>query len=152
MKKLLILLLFLLLCSCAEESLSDRVTAVLAETELPAGSILFYGRRTDGTLTRETLCEYLGLDGYPDFAEKIEEMVLYSSLGGEFAELCVLRLYDRADRADAKTFLTRRVNDITRTLTVMGKPIPAAVIRTRGNTVALAILPDNTVVEEVMRQ
>ncbi len=134
-----------------QESLCDRVTAVLAEETLPAGSIAFYGKRTDGTLSREMLSDYLGLDGYPDFAEKIEEMALYSSLGADFAELCVLRVYDRADLADAKTFLLRRVTDVQRTLTVMGKPVPAAVIRTRGNAVVLSMLPDNSLVEKILK-
>lgn len=150
MKKLSILLLLLLLLSCARESLCDRVTVALAAEDLPAGRLLCYGRRTDGTLSRETLSDYLGLDGYPDFAEKIEEMVLYSSLGGEFAELCAMRLYDRSDLADAKALLTRRVTDVRRTLCTMGKPVPTAVIRTRGNDVILAMLPENTVAEKLL--
>lgn len=152
MKKLLILLLLCTLCGCAAHapSLADTVTATLADKSLPAGRLLCYGRGTDGTLTREIIFDYLGLAGYPDFTEKIEEMAVFSTLAGEFGEVCVLRLYDHDDLADAKALLSRRITAAARALAVFGKSPPPSALCSRGNTVALVMLPDPDSLAELL--
>ncbi len=152
MKKIILLLICVLfLTSCGETSISDRVTDALAtESTLPAGRLMFYGKFIENSMSRETLSDYLGLEGYPDFAEKIEEMAVYSSLIGDYAEVCVLRVYDHDAVADAKKLLTRRITDAKRALTVMQKNgyADTAFVYAEGNTVALFMLPDNETVKK----
>lgn len=151
MKKLSLLLLLFLFVSCTKASLTDTVTAALAAEEtLPAGSLLFYGKHIENSMSRETLSDYLGLENYPDFAEQIEEMALYASLVGDYAELCVLRVYDRASLPDAVLFLERRIAETKRALSTMQKSgyADTAFVYTKGNTAVLFMLPDNEKVKE----
>jgi len=145
MKKLLPFLLCVLLCACTRTSLTDTVTAAIAADEsLPAGNIFIYGRQ-DSTVDDGFMTDYLGCAGYPEFLGKIEELALYVSLNGDYCELCVLRMYDAADTADAVLFLERRITEAKRALTVMGKTgyADTAFVQKRGNLVALFMLPDN---------
>lgn len=153
MKKVFILFICLLLVSCAEKSLSDIVTqAVAAEETLPAGSILCYGRMHENSISFDTLSDYLGLAGYPEFAEKIEELVVYSALTGDYCELAVMRLYSASDNADASLFLERRITEAKRALSAMGKTGHAgtAYVEAHGNTVALFMLPDNEAIKKLV--
>ena len=147
MKRVLLLFLCLLFVSCSSVSLEEKVTGIVAaDVTLGAGSILCYGRMYENAMPYETLCDYLGLEGYPAFAGKIEEMAVYASLNGAYCELAVLRLYDAADAADAKLFLERRIADTKRALRVMGKKgyADTAFVEARGNTVALFMMPENS--------
>ena len=133
------------LFSCAKaDSLYDVLVSVTAaEKSLPAGKILCYGRLYENTVSDDTLSEYLGLDGYPSFKDKIEDFALYSSLSDEFLELCALKVYLKDDVKDAKLFFERRIKDISRTLNFVGKEMPEAYIKSYGNTVVLYIMKEN---------
>ncbi len=141
------------LFSCAKtDSLYDVLLSTTAVDEsLPAGKILCYGRLYENSVSDDTLSEYLGLEGYPTFKEKIEDFALYSSLTDEFMELCALRLYFKDDIADAKLLFERRIKDITRTLNFTGKTVPDAYIKAYGNTVVLYIMKDNDKYEKLIR-
>ncbi len=142
------------LFSCAKaDSLYDVLVSVTAaDKSLPAGKILCYGRLYENTVSYDTLSEYLGLEGYPLFKEKIEDFALYSSLSDEFLELCALKVYFRDDIADAKLFFERRIKDIKRTLNFSGKEVPESYIKSYGNTVVLYIMKENDKYEKQIRK
>ena len=141
------------LFSCAGKArLYDVVLAATAADEtLPAGSILCYGRGYDAAATAEFLDDYLGLAGYPAFRDRIEDFALYSSLSGDFCELCVMRLYRASDTQDGALFLERRAAAAKRALNTAGLHgyADSAVVVTRGNVVILCMMPDN---DEMLRR
>ena len=143
---LLALSLFCLFSCTRQTRLYDVVTAaVAADASLPAGSILCYGRGYDAPADADFLDDYLGLAGYPAFADKIEDFALYSSLSGDFCELCVMRLYRAADTQDGVLFFRRRAAAARRALNTAGLSGYAAdaAVLTRGNVVILSMMPDN---------
>lgn len=135
------------LFSCARATrLYDVVLAATAEDEtLPAGSILCYGRGYDTSVDTGFLADYLGLAGYPAFADRIEDFALYSSLTGDFCELCVMRLYRAADAQDGALFLSRRITAAKRALNIadLSGYAENATVVTRGNVVILSMMPNN---------
>ena len=105
-----ILILLFLLCGCARTPLETVLSEALSlEESLPAGQMQVYGRMYKKSMSRDFLTDYFGCAGFPEFPDKIEEMALYTSLTGDYAEVCVLRVYDAADRYDAALFLERRI-------------------------------------------
>ena len=143
--------LLVLLCGCARTPLETVLSEALAtEESLPAGKTQVYGRMYKKSMSRDFLTDYFGCEGYPEFPDKIEEMALYTSLVGDYAEVCVLRVYDAADRYDAALFLERRIASARYALTVLGKKgyADTAFVEARGNTVALFMLPDNETVRK----
>ena len=71
--------LFCLLSCARTDCLYDVVASVTAaDTSLPAGSILCYGRQYANAVTDDTLSDYLGLGGYPEFKDKMERMQVSS--------------------------------------------------------------------------
>ena len=143
------------LFSCARtDSLYDVVAAVTADdTSLPAGSILCYGRRYENAVSDDTLSDYLGLGGYPEFKDKIEDLAVFSTLQGEYCELAIMRLYRSSDAADGALFLERRVREASRALKLGKKEGHAdtAYVRTYGNIVALYMMPDNAAAEKKVK-
>ena len=121
---LILLCVALLLClnSCGGRArLYDVVlSATAADETLPAGSILCYGRGYDTAADAGFLDDYLGLAGYPAFRDKIEDFALYSSLSGDFCELCVMRLYRASDTQDGALFFKRRAAAAKRALNTAG--------------------------------
>ena len=89
--------------------------------------------------------------GYPAFRDKIEDFALYSSLSGDFCELCVMRLYRASDTQDGALFFKRRAAAAKRALNTAGLSgyVENAAVVTRGNVVILSMMPDN---EEVLRR
>ena len=143
------------LFSCARtDCLYDVVTSVTAEnTALPAGSILCYGRQYENAVTDDTLFDYLGLGGYPEFKDKIEDLAVFSTLQGEYCELAVMRLYRSSDAADGALFFERRIKAAGRALRLSGKEgyADTAYVRTYGNIVALYMMPDNAAAEKKVK-
>ena len=135
------------LFSCAGNArLYDVVlSATAADETLPAGSILCYGRGYDTAADAGFLDDYLGLAGYPAFRDRIEDFALYSSLSGDFCELCVMRLYRASDAQDGALFFERRAAAAKRALNAAGLRGYAenAVVVTRGSVVILSMMPDN---------
>ena len=152
---LTLLCVALLLClnSCGGRArLYDVVlSATAADETLPACSILCYGRGYDTAADAGFLDDYLGLAGYPAFRDKIEDFALYSSLSGDFCELCVMRLYRASDTQDGALFFKRRAAAAKRALNTAGLSgyVENAAVVTRGNVVILSMMPDN---EEVLRR
>ena len=151
---LLAALCLFVLFSCAKaDNLYDVLISVTATAKsLPAGKILCYGRFYENVISNDTLSEYLGLSGYPEFIYKIEDFALYSSLNDEFAELCAIKLYSKDDVTDAKLFFERRIKDIRRTLNFVGKEVPEAYIKNYGNTVVLYIMKENDKYEKLINE
>ncbi len=148
------LCLFFLLACARTDCLYDLVAGITAaDTSLPAGSILCYGRQYENAVTDDTLSDYLGLDGYPAFKDKIEDFAAFSSLQGEYCELAILRLYRSSDAADGALFLERRIRETSRALKVGQKAgyAETAYVRTYGNIVVLYMMPDNAAVEKKLR-
>lgn len=135
------------LFSCARTArLYDVVLAATAADEsLPAGSLLCYGRGYDAPVDSDFLDDYLGLAGYPAFSDKIEDFALYSSLTGDFCELCVMRFFCASDAQDGALFFERRAAAAKRALNTAGLPgyAGSAAVVTRGNVVILSMMPDN---------
>ena len=100
------------------------------------------------------LSDYLGLSGYPAFKDKIEEMAVYSSLGGAFCELAVMKLYSASDAQDGKLFFERRAAEAERALKTAEIEGYAenARIETRGNFVILSMMPDNDAAIEKLKK
>ena len=146
-----ILILLFFLCGCAKTPLDTVLfTALAKEDSLPAGETRVYGRMYKNSMSRDFLTDYFGCAGYPEFPDKIEDMALYTSLVGDYAEVCILRVYDASDRYDAALFLERRIASAKYALTVLGKKgyADTAFVETRGNLVALFMLPDNETVRK----
>lgn len=148
-------LAFFCLFSCAKvDSLYEVVLAVTAgDDALPVGSIYCYGRNYETRMSDEFLSDYLGLSGYPEFKDKIEEMVVYSSLGGKFCELAVMKLYRASDAQDGRLFFERRAADARRALKTAEIEGYAenALISVRGNFVILSMMPDSDAAAEKVR-
>ncbi len=142
------------LFSCAKtDNLYDVLLgATAADKSLSAGKILCYGPLYKNSVSDDTLSEYLGLSTYPKFKEKIEDFALYSSLMGEFEELCAIRLYQKDDIADAKLLFERRIKDIRRTLNMEKRYMPNAYIKVYGNTVVLYIMKENEKFESILKK
>ena len=152
---LLALALFFLFSCTQTDSLYDALISVTANDEtLPAGSILCYGRNYQEQMSEDFLSDYLGLSGYPEFKDKIEEMAVYSSLGGEFCELAVMKLYNANDAQDGRLFFERRANEARRALKTAEIEGYAenAKIETHGNFVILSMMPDNDAAVEKLKK
>ena len=152
---LLAICLFFLFSCARTDSLYDVVAAVTAnDITLPAGKILCYGRGYASPVSEETLSEYLGLGGYPAFQEKIEDLAVYSTLQGEYAELAVMRLYRSSDAQDGALFFERRIQEAARALKMSGKAGYAeqGYVRVYGNIVALYMMPDNAAAEKKVKE
>lgn len=146
--------LFVLFSCSRTDNLFDVVAAVIAGDEtLPAGSILCYGRQYENAMTDGTLFDYLGLEGYPAFREKIEDLAVFSTLQGDYSELCIMRLYRASDAGDGKLFLERRIQEVGRALKTGGKQgyADTAYVRSYGNIVALYMMPDNAAAEKKVK-
>ena len=151
---LLALLLFCLFSCTKSGRLYDVVLrAVTADESLPAGQISCYGRSYKNGMSEDFLSDYLGLAGYPDFADKIEEMAIYSSLKSPLCELTVLRLYRSSDAGDARLFLERRIKETLRALKLSGMEgyAETAYIEVYGNVVVLYMLPNNEAIEKAVK-
>ncbi len=142
------------LFSCAKtDSLYNVLVSVTASDEsLPAGTVLCYGRLYENSVSLDTLDEYLGLSGYPTFAEKIEDFSFYSTLMGDYSELAAIRLYSADDVKDAMLFFERRIKDVKRTLNMAKQKgfADSAYIRVYGNTVVLYMMSDNAKFEKLI--
>ena len=138
------LLLFCLLSCGKSDTLYDILSESIAEENtLPTGKILCYGRQYENAISIDSLCDCLGLSGYMEFAERIEDFVLFSTLAGDYSEVMLVRLYSAADTDDALLMLERRAEDIRRALNVSGKKGSGdAEVVKKGNTVALYMLPE----------
>ena len=151
---LLAVCLFFLFSCARTDSLFDVVASVTAEdTALSAGKILCYGKHYENAVTAATLSEYLGLGGYPEFKDNIEDLAVYSTLRGEYAELAIMRLYRASDAADGALFFERRIKETTRALNLSRRQgyADTAYVRVYGNIVALYMLPDNAAAEKKVK-
>lgn len=141
---------FLFSCRKAK-SLYDVILFVTHnENSLPAGKIMCYGNQYESSMSSDTLSDYLGLEGYPDFKYNIEDLAIYSSLNGDYCELAAMRLYRASDVNDGKLFFERRIKAVERVLNISGKKGYAdkAYIKIYGNTIVLFMMPDNKAIEK----
>ena len=138
------LCLFVLLSCGKTDTLFDILSETVAEdTTLCCGNIIRYGRHYENKMSRGSISVCLGLENYPEFAEKIEDFALFSTVNGEYAEIALIRLYKAEDTKDAKLFFERRIKDTKRALAAsdMSGATENAFIEVKGNTVALYMLP-----------
>lgn len=141
---LLALCLFFLLSCGKSDTLFDILSEAVAEdVTLSAGKIICYGRHYDKPMSEDSLSDCLGLSGYPEFAEKIEDFVLFSTINGDYAEVALIRLYKASDTREAALFFERRITDAKRALSASKKQGCAenGYVEVKGNTVALYMLP-----------
>ena len=135
------------LFSCTESSrLYDVIMSVTAlDDTFPAGNVICYGRMYENTVSDDTLSEYLGLEGYPEFKEKIEDLAVYSSVGTKYMELAAMKLYRASDIADGVLFFERRIKSAKRAGAFANNITYAddAYISVYGNTVVLFMMQDN---------
>lgn len=147
--------LFLLLSCERSDTLYDILSESVAEdTSLAAGKILCYGRHYTDSVSTETLDDCLGLSGYREFADKIEDFVLFSTINGDYSEIALIRLYKASDTQDAALFFERRLSDAKRALAVSERKGNAenGTIEIRGNTVALYMLPNDSSARQAIRK
>ena len=153
---LMALCLFALLSCGKSDTLFDILSeSVIGEENMPAGSILVYGRNYDNPVSRETVIKILGLEGYPDFADRIEDFALFSTLNGEYMEAILIRLYRVDDTRTAKLLFERRIEEAVRALTISRKEGYAknGFVEIKGNTVALYMLPEGCgIVDKVKKR
>ena len=149
MKKICFLLsvfLTLLFVSCGKDvCIYDTLIKLTSDGSVHAGYVMCYGRDHGNSISDDTLSEYLGLDGYPQFKEKIEELAVYSGVLEKFEELAVLKLYSCVDVADGVLFFERRIKAAKRAK-MFGFDTSAAdtaYISVYGNTVVLFMMDDN---------
>ena len=109
-----ICLLFLFACNRVDSLYEIFIYVTESDKSLPAGKIMCYGNKYDDSISENTLSEYLGLSGYPGFKDRIEELVVYSSVKGNYCELAAIKLYRASDIPDAKLFFERRIKAVTR--------------------------------------
>ena len=130
--------------------LYDTVISLTSDGSVHAGYVMCYGRMHESSVSEDTLSEYLGLDGYPSFKDRIEEMAVYSSIGEEFEELSVLKLYSCSDIADGVLFLERRIKAAKRAkmFDCDTSAADSAYISVYGNTVVLFMLKDNKAMQK----
>ena len=144
-----------ILFSCAKsDCLYDVILSITSNDEtLPAGKILCYGKHYENSVSTDTLSEYLGLSGYPDFKDKIEDLAFYSTLNGDYAEIAAIKLYSSDDIEDAKLFFERRIKAVKRARNTSKKSGYAsdAYIRTYGNVVVLYMMSDNQRYEDLIK-
>lgn len=149
------LVLFCMLSCSRTDSLYDILSsAVASESDMPAGKILCYGQRYENSMSFGTLSDSLGLEGYPAFAEKIEDFVLYSTINGEYSEVALIRVYRAEDAKDAAMLFERRITDAKRTLAVSNKEGNAknGYVEVRGNIVSLFMLPEDSELEKKIKK
>lgn len=147
-------LFFLFSCSKADSLYDILIYATSSVENLPAGSILCYGKIHENSVSDGTLFEYLGINGYPEFKDKIEELVFYSSIGKKHVELALIKLYSADDVSDARLCFERRISDARRAFAFMDMPDTAkdAYIRTYSNTVVLYMTEDNHTLEKLIEK
>lgn len=151
MKKLISLIVALCICVCAfscgkRKCLYDLIVSVTVDDDtLSKGHVICYGRMHENSIGSDTLCEYLGLFGYPEFEDKIEELAVYSSVGGSFYELAAMRVYSACDIADGVLFFERRIHSAKRArmFDVDTSAADNAIISVYGNTIVLFMMNDN---------
>ena len=135
------------LFSCSKTgNLYDIIISATANDEtLAQGKILNYGKIYQNNISDDTLSEYLGLKGYPEFKDKIEELVVYSTLSGDYAELAAMKLYSSSDITDGKQYFERRIKSTTRALNMSGQKgySDSAYVKVYGNVVVLYMMQDN---------
>ena len=137
---------FFTLFSCGKsDTLFDILSESVAKEEnLPVGSILAYGHRYEKCISLDSISDILGLDGYREFAQRIEDFALFSTLGGEYMEVALIRLYNVDDARTAKMLFERRLEDIKRATAVSKREsfTENGFVEIKGNTVALYVLPN----------
>ncbi|MBQ6893606.1 MAG: hypothetical protein IJN48_05310 [Clostridia bacterium] len=138
--------------SCTKSScLYDVIIAVTScDNTFPAGNVICYGAMHDNSVSDDTLSEYLGLEGYPEFKDKIEELAVYCSIGQEYTELAAMKLYQASDLADGVLFFERRIKAAKRAGAFVEGMDNAdnAYISVYGNTVVLFMLKDNKAIQK----
>ncbi len=147
--------LFLLLSCERSDTLFDILSESVAEdTSISAGKILCYGRHYEDAVSIETLDDCLGLSGYMEFADKIEDFVLFSTINGDYSEITLIRLYKASDTQDAALFFERRLSDARRALKASERKGNAenGVVEIKGNTVALYMLPEKSTAKAAIRK
>lgn len=144
---------FLFSCKKAKSLYDVILFATHNEKGLPAGKIMCYGNRYEDSVSSETLFEYLGIEGYPEFKYKIEDLVIYSSINGDYCKLAAMRLYKASDINDGNLFFERRIKAAQRVLNISGKKgyADSAYIKTYGNTIVLYMMPDNKAIENKIK-
>lgn len=140
------------LFSCTKSgSLYDVVVSVTAyDDTLPAGNIICYGRIHENSVSDDTLSEYLGLGGYPQFKDKIEELAVYSATGSEYMELAAMKLFNASDIADGVLLFERRIKSAKRAgiFNINTTCADSAYISVYGNTVVLFMMKDNKTIQK----
>lgn len=144
------MLIFCLFSCTKSSSLYDIVMSVTAlDDSMPAGNIICYGQIYENSMSDDTLSEYLGLEGYPQFKDKIEQLAVYASVGGNYNELALLKLYRASDIADGVLFFERRIKAAKRVGIFESNVQNAdnAYISVYGNVVVLYMMDDNEAVQ-----
>ncbi len=143
------------LFSCSKTNcLYDVITsATVSNISLPAGKIFCYGRMYENSVSDDTLSEYLGLMGYPEFKNKIEDLAVYSSVNGDYCELAAMKLFKSSDTFDGRLFFERRINETAKALKLTEKKgyTASSYIKVYGNTVVLYMMPNNEEVEKIIK-
>ncbi len=130
------------------------MSLTIEDNTLPAGIVMCYGHGHENSISDDTLCEYLGLSGYPEFKDKIEELSVYSSVGNKYMELAAMRLYAATDTPDGVLFMERRISSAKRA-GMFGVDTAAAknaYVTVYGNTVVLYMMNDNEKIENEFKK
>lgn len=144
--------LFTMFSCTKSSSLYDIIISVMSENkDMPSGTVMCYGRMHDDSVSFDTLDEYLGLEGYPSFADKIDELCVFSAIGKEYAELAAMRLYRASDIADGVLLFERRIKAAERAKMFDFDMHTAknAYISVYGNTIVLFMTDSN---EEIQKK
>ena len=149
-------LLLFTLFSCTKSScLYDVVVSLtLSDDTLPAGVVMCYGHGHENAVSDDTLSEYLGLSGYPEFKDKIAELCVYSSVGEEYLELAAMKLYRVSDTLDGVLFFERRISSAKRAgmFDIDTSSADNAYVTVYGNTVVLFMMRDNKTIENELQR
>ena len=149
-------LLLFTLFSCTKSScLYDVVMSITLNDETtPAGVVMCYGHGHDNSINDNTLSEYLGINGYPEFKDKIEELCVYSSVGEKYYELAAMKLYAATDTPDGVLFMERRINSARRSgmFDIDTSAAKEAYVTVYGNTVVLFMMKDNETIENELKR
>ena len=135
------------LFSCTKSScLYDVIISLTKDNEsVKSGVVMCYGHMHTDSVSEKTLTHYLGIESYPQFKDKVEELAVFSSVGESYFELAALKLYNVTDTKDGVLMFERRIK-ATKRASMFGIDTRAAdnaFVKVYGNTVVLYMMDDN---------
>ena len=142
----MLLSLFCLLSCSKNTCLYDAIISITKDDKtVQSGVVMCYGKKHSDSISEETLTEYLGIEAYPQFKDKIEELAVFSTVKNSYFELAALKLYNVTDTRDGVLMFERRIKSAKRA-SMFGVDTSAAdnaFVRVYGNTVVLFMMDDN---------